>query len=395
MRGKVLIAMSGGVDSSVAALLMREAGYECAAVYLRLFDDDGGGADGDADGDADGGAGGGAAAVEAAACIGIPIETLDARAAFSEKVIDPFVASYLGGDTPNPCVQCNRHIKFGALLDYATEKGFHNIATGHYARISQDGALGRYVIKKGADQGKDQSYMLYALTQQQLARIIFPLGAMSKAEVREIAQSRGLPNANRRESQDICFIPDGDFAAYIEAYAKAQWLPHSEAQQPHSEAQQPNAGAQPLLAERLQCDGPIIDSSGAEIGRHKGAFRYTIGQRKGLGLAAGVPIYVYKKSMADNAVYVGQQSMLYSQTLIAGDINLMFFEHLCGTMRVAAKTRYRQPEQPATIEQLPNGTIRATFDEPQRAITPGQAAVFYIDDTVVGGGTIIPPPQGE
>ncbi|MCL2058888.1 MAG: tRNA 2-thiouridine(34) synthase MnmA [Oscillospiraceae bacterium] len=407
MRGKVLIAMSGGVDSSVAALLMRDAGYDCAAVYLRLFDEGGNENEAAAHGGAaaEKGATAGAAAANAAAKqIGIPIETLDLRALFKEKIIDHFIASYLDGETPSPCVHCNRYIKFGTLLEYAEKQGYSHVATGHYARIEKDSDTGRYALLKGADAAKDQSYMLYALSQRQLGRVMFPLGGMGKAEVRAMAKSRGLPNADRRESQDICFVPDGDYARYIEARAKAlQAAPaevlhaaraealhaaHVEAlhaarfealQATHAEALQvaPNPGG-----------GPIFDSSGAEVGRHKGAYRYTIGQRKGLGISAGAPIYVYKKSMADNAIYVGQPSLLYSKILIAEDVNLIPFQRLCGAMRVTGKTRYRQSEQPATIEQLANGAIRAIFDEPQRAITPGQAAVFYDGDNVVGGGII-------
>jgi len=411
--------MSGGVDSSVAALLMQAAGYECDAVMLRLFDDENkdadeagdakdatdtygalgangaAGADGAMDAygvlDAEGvayvdnalGADGAmdaditaqrefafggdseppnpaySYAREVAELLEIPFNILDLRCIFNEKVVNPFIFSYLEGATPNPCIHCNRHIKFGALLEYAVAQGFDRIATGHYARVEKDSRTGRYLLKKGADADKDQSYMLYSLTQRQLSKIVFPLGGYLKRDVRTIAESRGFQNAKRRESQDICFIPDGCYADFITRRTGKKFE-----------------------------EGPIADMSGVVVGRHKGAIRYTVGQRKGLGLAMPEPVYVYAKSMAENKIFIGYENLLFTKTLIARDINLIPFPSLGGSIRAAAKTRYRQPEQPATIEQISDNEIRVEFDAPQRAITCGQAVVFYDGDTVIGGGII-------
>jgi tRNA-specific 2-thiouridylase len=289
----------------------------------------------------------------------MPIAALEMRAQFREHVIERFAASYLGGETPNPCVWCNQRIKFGELIDYAAKRGFSYVATGHYARVEHDRASGRFLLKKGVDGEKDQSYMLYTLTQEQLKRVLFPLGALSKSEVRKIAASNGFPNAQKRESQDICFVQSGDYAGFIEAFT-----------------------GKPM--ER----GPIFDEKGAAVGLHGGAVRYTIGQRKGLGLAMPEPVYVYAKSMVENKLYVGGEALLYSKTLIARDINLIPFQSLAAPLRVTAKTRYRQRERPARIEQTSGDEILVEFDEPQRAVTAGQSVVFYDGDTVVGGGII-------
>ncbi|MDR3121421.1 MAG: tRNA 2-thiouridine(34) synthase MnmA [Clostridiales bacterium] len=380
--------MSGGVDSSVAALLMKEAGYDCVGVMLKLFDAN---ADAAADGTtaprpAPPAAGAVAAASDSAAAlsfpanprrtccsiedaedaravasrIGIPFYVLNFKADFQKSVVDRFVSAYRGGATPNPCIDCNRFIKFERLISRAEVLGFERLATGHYARVERDADSRRWLLKKGLDQTKDQSYVLYAMTQRQLARVAFPLGALRKNEVREFALANGFRNAKKRDSQDICFVPDGDYTRFIEAYTGERQAP-----------------------------GPFVNADGAVVGSHRGAIRYTIGQRKGLGLAMPEPVYVYAKSMEENKVFVGAEAALYTKSLCAQDVNLIPIERLDGRLRVTAKTRYRQPEQRATIEQTGPDLIRVEFDEPQRAVTRGQAVVFYDGDLVVGGGTIL------
>ena len=350
------------MDSSVAAFLLRDAGVACEAVFLRLYD--GCPPDGAASGTHRIINGARFLARDVAGILGIPFSILDFRPRFIKNVIDPFVASYLAGDTPNPCVDCNRYIKFGELVDYAGARGFAHIATGHYARIEQDRATGRFLLAKGADASKDQSYMLYSLTQRQLARVKFPVGGMLKSAVRSTAENLGLPNAKIRESQDICFIQNGRYMDFIKKYSGLE-----------------------------QPDGPIVDNTGAAVGRHKGAAGYTIGQRKGLGLAMPDPVYVYAKSVAENKVYVGAEHLLYSKHMDVRDINLIPLIKLSAPMRVRVKTRYRHAEQPAVIEQISDDSVRVEFDAPQRAITGGQAAVFYDGDMVVGGGTIVKNPD--
>ena len=361
--------MSGGVDSSVAALLIRDAGYECEAVMLRLYS-------ACKNGDNT------AIARRVAERLGIPFGILDFRRQFLAGVVSPFISSYLGGDTPNPCVACNRHIKFGALTDYAADRGFTRVATGHYARIEYDPAADRYLLMKGADASKDQSYMLYTLSQRQLSRAAFPIGGMLKSEVREIAEKQGFPNARARESQDICFIQTGNYMDFIRAQINA--------------AKERTADDREALPDgpvdgewdRALSDGPIVDETGAVVGRHKGAAGYTVGQRKGLGLAMPEPVYVYAKSVAENKVYVGPETLLYSKSATALNVNLIPLSRLTAPLHVKVKTRYRHAEQPAIIEQISDDEIRVEFDSPQRAVTSGQAAVFYDGSYVIGGGTI-------
>lgn len=291
--------------------------------------------------------------------LGIPFSTLDLTGAFREHVIDPFVRVYQSGETPNPCVECNRCLKFSRLLEAAEAAGLFYVATGHYARVDRDPG-GRWLLKKALDAGKDQSYFLYTLTQRQLEHVQFPLGDMTKQEVRALAERLGFCNAKRRDSQDICFIPDGDYGAFIEAYTAA-----------------------PCPA------GDFLDQNGRVVGRHRGAVRYTLGQRKGLGLAMGEPVYVCGKDMASNTVTVGPESALYAREILVRHLNWISIESLSAPLRVRAKTRSRQREQEATLYPTASeDTVRLVFDEPQRAVTPGQAAVFYDGITVVGGGTI-------
>ena len=338
-----LIAMSGGVDSSAAAYLTLEAGFRCQGATMRLLRRDGGQDAADAE----------------AVCrrLGIPFTVLDLAGEFEEAVIGPFVRAYLAGRTPNPCVDCNRRMKFARLLEAADAAGLRFVATGHYARTGRDAASGRWLLRKALDAGKDQSYFLCALTQEQLSRARFPLGGMEKRQVRELAERLGFANARRRDSQDICFIPDGDYGSFIEA-------------------------REPCPA------GDFLDREGRVVGRHRGAVRYTLGQRKGLGLSMGEPVYVCGKDMAAGTVTVGPESALYAREVLVEDPNWIALEGLSGPLRVEAKVRSRQREQPARITPEADGRVRIVFDQPQRAVTPGQSAVFYDGDLVLGGGVI-------
>ena len=264
--------------------------------------------------------------------------------------------------TPNPCIDCNRFLKFSALLDKARELGCEYIASGHYARREQDPETGRFILRKGLDPTKDQSYVLYAMTQDQLAHTLFPLGTYTKKEIRQIAQEQGFINADKPDSQDICFVPDGDYASFIEQYT--------------GQASEP---------------GDFVDKEGKVLGKHKGQIHYTIGQRKGLGIAYECPLYVIDKDIASNTVILGPNDALFQKALLAENCNLIAIDKLEAPLRVTAKTRYRQKDVPAVIEPLADGKIKVTFDEPQRAITPGQAVVFYDGDYVVGGGIIAAP----
>ena len=349
MGKKAMIAMSGGVDSAVAAYLTQHEGFECIGATLRMYT---GGEDTKCSSQK---------AVEDAESVArrldIPFRVFDAEQAFRSKVMDAFVNAYEQGITPNPCVDCNRHLKFGYLLKCAEEMGCDAVVTGHYARILREGD--RYLLYRGVDSGKDQTYFLYTLTQRQLAHTRFPLGELTKEQTREIARQQGFLNAGKRDSQDICFVPDGDYLAFMERYTGKRY-----------------------------CSGDFLDVDGKTVGKHKGAAGYTLGQRKGLGLAMGAPVYVCGKDMARNTVTVGPEELLFHKTLMAADCNWFPFDELNVPMRVCAKTRSRQKEQPATVYPEENGTIRVVFDVPQRAITPGQAVVMYDGDRVVGGGTI-------
>lgn len=350
---KALIAMSGGVDSSVAAFLMGRSGYDCIGATMRLYEGE----------DSETGTCCSLDDVEDARSVArrlnMPFYVFNFKEDFQEKVIRQFIDCYECGKTPNPCIECNRHLKFDRFLRRATELDCDCIVTGHYAVIRQNEATGRYHLYKAADPGKDQSYVLYTLTQEQLARTKFPLGELTKAEVRKIAEEMDFINARKHDSQDICFVPDGDYMAFMERYAGKRYTP-----------------------------GNFLDLQGNVIGQHRGAVGYTLGQRKGLGLAMGAPVYVCSKDMKKNTVTVGPNEALFSSVLRANDWNWFPFPTLTEPLRVLAKARYRQTEQPATVYPEENGFARVEFDEPQRAITPGQAVVLYDRDLVVGGGTI-------
>ncbi|MBE6916995.1 MAG: tRNA 2-thiouridine(34) synthase MnmA [Ruminococcaceae bacterium] len=345
---KALIAMSGGVDSSVAAYLTMQAGFDCIGATMRLYEPEPNSCPQQVQD-----------AQSVADRLGIPFHVFDLKDAFRCHVMDAFVRAYEGGETPNPCVECNRHLKFGLLLDHARELGCDYVVTGHYARIARHPETGRLVLQKAQDEAKDQSYFLYALTQEQLSRILFPLGELTKAAAREIAEKQCFITARKKDSQDICFIPDGDYPAFMQCYTGHTYPA-----------------------------GNFLDLNGNVVGTHRGAYAYTLGQRKGLGIAMGAPVYVCRKDMAANTVTVGPEEALMHTTLLADDWYWQAFETLDAPLHVSAKARSRMTEQPATVYPEENGMIRLVFDEPQRAITPGQAVVLYDGDTVIGGGTI-------
>jgi len=357
MSKKALIAMSGGVDSSVAAYLLKQRGYDCTGITMKLFTNEDIGESKSKkccslDDVKD--------ARNVANSIGIPFFVYNFTEDFKKQVIGRFIESYKNGETPNPCIDCNRYIKFEKLFERAMSLGMDYIATGHYAVTEQDAATGRRLLKKAADKGKDQSYVLYAMTQEQLSRALFPLGTLTKNETRAIAKERGFINADKRDSQDICFVPDGDYAAFIEKYTGVK-----------------------------NEDGDFTDLSGEVIGRHKGHIRYTIGQRRGTGISGKEPVYVHSKNAEKNTVTLCDRNGLYGKSLYAGDFNWIAFEKPAGTIRVKAKIRYNQSEKWATATSVSENKVHIEFDEGQWAIAKGQAAVLYDGDIVVGGGTII------
>lgn len=358
MSSLVVVAMSGGVDSSVAAALLKEQGHDVIGVTLNVWPEAS-----PAEADARHSACCSLDSVEDARRVadrlGVPHYTLNFRDVFDRTVIQNFVEEYASGRTPNPCVRCNRFVKFEALLAKALSWGADYLATGHYARVGRS-ADGRYTLRKAVDGSKDQSYALYSLTQEQLAHALFPLGEMEKAETRRLAAELGLVTAEKPESQEICFVSDDDYAAFLRRRLPA-----------------------------TACPGPIRNREGAVLGTHPGVAFFTVGQRRGLGVAAGRPLYVVEIVPEENAVVVGELEEVYSHGLVAEDVNWVSIEEPEEAVRVDARIRYRASEVPARARVCADGALVVEFDEPQRAVSPGQAVVLYQGDLVVGGGTIV------
>ncbi len=354
---KVMIGMSGGVDSSVAAALLIEQGYEVVGITLKLWAEES---------DDLARPSGGCCSLDdindarmVAFKLGIPHYVLNFKEVFRQDVVDYFVKEYQMGRTPNPCIACNRHIKFEGLLDKAMAMGFDYIATGHYAKIITNNQTGRFELHRGASVKKDQSYVLYNFTQHQLSHMLMPIGDMSKDETREIAVKYDLAIAKKPDSQEICFVPDNDYAAFIERYTGKKSVP-----------------------------GNFVDSRGKIIGLHKGVWHYTVGQRKGLGIAFGIPMFVVSINVENNTVTLAQEKEIFKNELIAGDLNFIEILSLGEPIRIEAKIRYSAVPAAATLYPIESNKVKVVFDNPQRAITPGQAVVFYHGESVVGGGTI-------
>ena len=351
---RILVAMSGGVDSSVAAWLLQNQGHDCTGATLHLFHGAYAGAEQESSccsrSDVED-------ARSVAFRMGIPHYVFNFQDVFKQQVLDRFVSEYERGATPNPCLDCNRFVKFDKLLRRAEELGMDGIATGHYACIEEKN--GRYLLKKAKDSTKDQSYVLYAMTQKQLAQTWFPLGELTKAQVRGLAQQQDFINATKRDSQDICFAPDGDYAAAIQR-----------------------------LSGRKYPAGHFVDSEGKILGTHKGIIHYTIGQRRGLGLSASEPQYVLEKRRADNAVVLGGEDSLLCKAFCAVEFNWIMWDAPPNILRAKARIRYHHMEQWATVRVTGAESVEIEFDEPQRAVTPGQAVVLYLGDCVLGGGII-------
>ena len=366
---KVAVAMSGGVDSSAAAAILKEQGHELVGFTMQLWNQRRG-ISVDENGDP----------LPSRCCslddvydarrvaeeLGVPFYVLNLEDDFERDVVQPFVDSYLSGETPIPCVSCNSRLKFASLDRLAESLGCEKVATGHYARVDFDEASGRYRLLRGRNLQKDQSYFLWELTQQQLSRSLFPLGEMSKPEVRDVAREHSLAVADKSESQEICFVPDGNYAGFIDRYLKAEDAEN-----------------------RLPGEGEIVSTTGEVVGHHAGIHRYTIGQRRGIGIAAERPLYVIGIDAPQNRVVVGEQNDLLAREFVAARVNWIAFDNPREPVPSEVRVRYRHTPAPATITPMDNGRARVVFDEPQRAITPGQATVFYRGDEVLGGGWIV------
>jgi tRNA-specific 2-thiouridylase len=366
---KIAVAMSGGVDSSAAAAILKEQGHELVGFTMQLWNQRRG-LSVDENGEP----------LPSRCCslddvydarrvaegLGFPFYVLNLEKEFERDVVQPFVASYLNGETPIPCVACNSRLKFASLDRLAASLGCERVATGHYARVEFDAATNRYRLLRGRDPQKDQSYFLWELTQDQLSRSMFPLGEMSKPDARAAARRNELAVAEKAESQEICFVPDGDYAGFIDRYLDA-------------EAQ----------SDRMPGAGEIVSTKGAVIGEHAGVHHYTVGQRRGLGIADAQPLYVIGIDAAKNQIIAGRQEELLSEEFTAAGVNWIAFDNPTEPVRAEVRVRYRHTAAPATITPLTEARARVKFDEPQRAIAPGQATVFYRGDEVVGGGWIV------
>jgi len=353
---KIMAAMSGGVDSAVAAYILKSGGNDCSGVTLKLFEDSDTGIFDERNCGSDEDIKDARLVCER---LGMEHSVLYLRDKFKKCVMDDFADKYYAGLTPNPCIECNKHIKFTSILEAFEGKGFTHIATGHYCSIIHDEGSGRYLIKKAIDEGKDQTYVLYGLSQDTLSRTLFPLGGMTKAQVREIAKEHGFINARKKDSQDICFIKDGNYRRFLEHHTGKKMV-----------------------------EGDFILPDGRFIAKHKGVPCYTIGQRKGLGIAFEHPLYVISKDAETNMVVVGKEELLFTDRVIVEDVNFIAVAGLSSPTRATAKLRYHQGESECVIHPLEGGKVLLEFDKPQRAVTPGQAAVFYDGEYVLGGGTI-------
>lgn len=346
--------MSGGVDSAVAALLLKNDGYDVEGITMHLWDERSF-LDSASNVDIDENA---VHAKKIAGKLNFPHRSVNLSPCFKNEVVLPFIENYKSGSTPNPCVECNKNLKFGRLFDIAKEGSFDYLATGHYARIERN-ACGEFVLKKALDEKKDQSYFLWSLKKEILGQILLPLGAFTKEEIRALARENGFSNADRGDSQDICFIPDGNYVDFLEKYGKVSFT-----------------------------QGNFIDLDGNVLGRHEGIEKYTVGQRKGLGIALGRPMFVAEKNVSDNTVTLCDDASLYKKELCASQINLLTNASFEKEIRLQAKIRYRHKPATATVRQTEENTLSVIFDEPQRAITKGQSLVLYDGDTVIGGGII-------